>query len=122
MEINMTRIERIEEMINKKCFSNWSREDIEAELSDWSDEDVSKGYAVFDFDGTGMLEIEEIGCMDAFDGSDDKATQKAIEDGIKIIPIDELPDNFDRKYLGWIDTAENRKAILNYCSSMKKQN
>jgi hypothetical protein len=115
MENNMTRNERIEEMMSKKCFSDWSREDVEAELSEWSDKDVSKGYAIFDFDGTGMLEIEEIGCMDAFGGSDEKAVQKAIEDGIKIIPIEELPNNFDRKYLGWIDTEENRKAIENYC-------
>lgn len=115
----MTRNERIEEMMNKECFANWSRKDIEAELSGWSDEDVSKGYAIFDFDGTGMLEIEEIDCMNAFGGSDDKATQKAIEDGIKIIPIEELPENFERRYLGWIDTPENRKAILNYCSRQK---
>ena len=112
----MTRDERIKEMMNKECFSGWNREDIEAELNDWSDENVSKGYAIFDFDGTGMLEIEEIGCMEAFGGSDDKATEQAIKDGVKIIPIDELPENFERKYLGWIDTPENRKAIEEYCS------
>lgn len=111
----MTREERIKDMMNKKCFSNWSREDIEEELNCWSDEDISKGYAIFDFDGTGMLEIEEIGCMNAFDGDDDKATEQAIKDGIKIIPIEELPENFERRYLGWIDTPENRKRIKEYC-------
>ena len=32
------------------------------------------------------------------------------------IPEDELPENFDRRYLGWIDTPENRKAIADYCA------
>lgn len=114
----MTRNERIEEMLNKECFSNWSRKDIEEELTDWSDVDVNNGYAIFDFDGTGMLEIEEIGCMDAFGGSDEKAVQKAIEDGIKIIPVEELPVNFTRRYLGWIDTSENRKKIEEYCVAL----
>ena len=39
-----------------------------------------------------------------------------VKDGIKIIPIEELPENFDRNYLGWIDTEENRNKIAEYCS------
>lgn len=72
------------------------------------------GYDVFDFDGTGMLEIQKIDELNIFN-SDDEAVKQAIKDGIKIIPVEELPENFDRKYLGWIDTTENRKAIANYC-------
>ena len=74
-----------------------------------------KGYDIFDFDGTGMLEIEKIDEENVFT-DDEEAVEQAIKDGIKIIPIEELPENFDRKYLGWIDTEENRKRITEYCS------
>ena len=74
----------------------------------------SRGYDIFDFDGTGMLEIEKIDEMHMFD-SDEDAVEQAIKDGIKIIPVEELPENFDRKYLGWIDTPKNREAIKRYC-------
>lgn len=93
--------------------------DIESVINEWGLEKVNKGYDVFDFDGTGMLQIEAIGDVDAFE-SDDDAVEEAIADGIKIIPVYELPDNFDRKYLGWIDTVENRETIKNYC--MNKEN
>lgn len=73
------------------------------------------GYSIFDFDCTGLLEIEMINEMEIFNG-DEEAVEQAMKDGIKIIPIEELPDNFDRSYLGWIDTPENRKAIEEYCS------
>ena len=74
-----------------------------------------KGYDIFDFDGTGTLEIEKIDEENVFT-DDEEAVEQAIKDGIKIIPIEELPENFDRKYLGWIDTEENRKRIAEYCS------
>ena len=74
-----------------------------------------KGYNIFDFDGTGMLEIEKIDEENIFT-DDEEAVEQAIKDGIKIIPIEELPENFDRRYLGWIDTEENRKRIAEYCS------
>lgn len=69
-----------------------------------------KGYAITDFDGTGMLEIQKIDDLDIFN-NDEEAVEQAIKDGIKIIPIEELPEKFDRRYLGWIDTPENRKKI-----------
>ena len=74
----------------------------------------SKGYDIFDFDGTGMLEIEKIDEENVFT-NDEEAVEQAIKDGIKIIPIEELPKNFDRRYLGWIDTEENRKVSKEYC-------
>lgn len=88
--------------------------DIESVINDWGLENVNKGYETFDFDGTGMLQIEAIGDVDAFE-SDEDAVEEAIADGIKIIPVHELLDNFDRKYFGWIDTPENREAIEQYC-------
>ena len=99
-----------------KSFKN-NEEFIKEAIEEWGIENVNKGYEIFDFDGTGMLQIEEIGATDAFGCDDDKATEQAMKDGIKIIPIDELPKNFDRRYLGWIDTPENRKAIEEYCQN-----
>lgn len=90
--------------------------DIESVINDWGLENVNKGYETFDFDGTGMLQIEAIGDVDAFE-SDEDAVEEAIADGIKIIPVYELPDNFDRKYFGWIDTPENRESIEQYCKN-----
>ena len=70
-----------------------------------------------DFDGTGMLEIQKDDSSKRFK-DDEEATLKAIKDGIKIIPVEELPQNFDRRYLGWIDTVENRKTIQEYCQAL----
>lgn len=73
-----------------------------------------KGYDVVDFDGTGMLEIEKLDDSHIF-GDDEEAVIQAIKDGVDIIPVEELPENFERKYLGWIDTPENRRRIEEYC-------
>ena len=78
----------------------------------YSREEAERGYAIFNYDGTGMLEIEAIGGI----GYDDDAAIEAERSGFsKIIPVDELPENFDRRYFGWVDTPENRKAIQDYC-------
>lgn len=73
-----------------------------------------KGYAAVDYDGTGMLEIQRIDDEAVFP-DDEAAVAQAIKDGVAIIPVDELPENFDRRYLGWIDTPENRERIRAYC-------
>ena len=101
-------IERFEQMIE-----TFSLREIEDIVDEWGFDQVNKGYAVFDYDGTGMLGIEAIGDVGAFDG-DDEATQQAVKDGYKIIPIAELPKKFPYKWFGWIDTPENRKAIDDY--------
>ena len=41
--------------------------DIESVINDWELEKVNKGYDVINFDGTGMLQIEAIGDVDAFE-------------------------------------------------------
>ena len=56
-----------------------------------------KEYAITNFDGTGMLEIQKIDDENVFE-FDDEAVKQAIKDGIKIIPVEELHENFDRKY------------------------
>lgn len=103
--------ERYEQMMNS-CRNN--KEWVKEIVNDWGADICNKGYDIFDFDGTGMLEINRIDEVCAFE-SDEEAVEQAIQDGIKIIPIEELPENFDRRYLGWIDTEENRKAIKEYC-------
>lgn len=73
----------------------------------------AKGYGIFDYDNTGMLEIQKLDEDTTFD-TDEEAVQQAMKDGINIIPVDELPKSFDRRYLGWIDTPENREKIRIY--------
>ena len=100
-----------------QMLKSFDREEmIDDAISIWGIEKVNRGYDIFDFDGTGLLQIEEINDTDAFNCSDEAAVRQAILDGIKIIPIEELPSNFDRKYLGWIDTPDNRQRIKEYCS------
>lgn len=77
-----------------------------------------KGYAITDFDNTGFLEIQKIDEQNVFP-NDEAAVDAAIKDGVKIIPVDELPANFPRRYLGWIDTPENCKNIQDYCSNLQ---
>lgn len=103
--------ERYEQMLG--C-CNGDIEFLEEIIKEWGVENCNKGYAIFDFDGTGMLEINKIDLVDAFE-DDEAAVEQAIKDGIKLIPVCELPENFERKYLGWIDTPENRKRIEKFC-------
>ena len=71
-----------------------------------------KGYDITDFDGTGMMEIQRIDELGIFK-DDEEAVEQAIKDGIKLIPIDELPSNFERKYMedkDWKDvTSYNQR-------------
>ena len=55
-----------------------------------------------------MLEVNKIDVLCVFE-DDEEAVEQAVKDGVKIIPVEELPENFERRYLGWIDTPENRK-------------
>ena len=100
-----------------------TKQQIEFAIDDgWSREIAERGYDIFDFDGTGLLEINRIDCEycgwgDEYPYVDDEdCAIEAEQSGFcKIIPVDELPENFDRRYFGWIDTPENRVAIQEYC-------
>ena len=59
-------------------------------VESWGVERCNKGYDIFDYDCTGLLDIEAIMDVGAFD--DDEATKRAEMDGIKIIPVNELPN------------------------------
>lgn len=91
-------------------------EDIQEIVEGWGIDQTNDGYGIFDFDGTGLLVIEAIGEIAAFE-CDAEAVKVAIANGMKFIPVAELPINFDRRYLGWIDTPENRAAIKCYCDT-----
>ena len=69
---------------------------------------------------TALVAIEKIDdCFFGadFENSDYLAAKEAKRIGFcKIIPVKELPKEFDMRYFGWIDTPENRKAIENYCN------
>ena len=87
-------------------------------VNTWGADRCNKGYDIFDVEGTGMLEIEAISDVSAYD--DDEAVRRAVADGIKVIPVDELPAYMpeDMRRHGWIDTEENRKRIADYCESL----
>ncbi len=88
----------------------------------WTKEQAERGFEIFDFDGTGMLEIEAIcDCYPNGNYDDEEAAKEAERiNYCKIIPVDELPnpfiyDGYSRRYFGWVDTSDNRKRIENYC-------
>lgn len=94
-------------------------------------------WDVFDLDGLGLLHIEKIDDSDNIK-DDFEAKKYAIVDGIKIIPIKELPtlfnlcmnyymkdENFlhtgrmtDYREWGWIDSQQNRDALKRFTNGM----
>lgn len=99
------------------------KEHIEIAIANgWSKESAERGYEIFDFDCLGLYEVEAIvDCYDIEDIDDEACAYEAERTGYcKIIPVNELPDPFvvdgvNKRWFGWIDTPENRKAILDYC-------
>jgi len=94
----------------------------------WSKEEAERGYTIFNFDGTGLLEIEAIGDVfgnadDSYDVDDEDCAREAERSRFcTIIPVDELPSEMlylgdNRRYYGWVDTPENRKNISLFFSN-----
>lgn len=110
-EFGLTK-ERYQQMM---IMTNNDKDAIRRMIEIWGVETCNKGYDIVDYDGTGLLEIEAIGEIGAYD--DMEAVEKAIKDGIKIIPIEQLPINMDpnMRWFGWIDTKDNRERIARYC-------
>ena len=105
--------ERYSQMMD---FYEGDKEAIEAIVADWGPDVVNRGYDIFDWGGTGLLQIERIDEVNAFYG-DEQAARAAVNKGFcKIIPISELPENFSERYYCWVDTPENRKMIERYCN------
>ena len=89
--------------------------------------DVMRGYGIFDFDQTGILEINRYECMyggtgvEEYDNvTDEDCAIQAQKCGYcSIIPVDELPEHMmyegeDRRYYGYVDTPENRERIRQF--------
>ena len=102
--ISEERYSEIKQNYNDKI----SDSEIAEIINEWGPESINNGYTISNFDGTGMLEVCRIDDIMAFK-SEEEAVNAAQKDGIKFIPVNELPENFERRYLGWIDTPENRK-------------
>lgn len=110
----MSRYGLTEERYNQLLDLYGDDEEVAEKVEDWGVENCNRGYTIFDFDGTGMLEVNKIDVLCVFE-DDEEAVEQAVKDGVKIIPVEELPENFERRYLGWIDTPENRKQIRLWC-------
>lgn len=100
------------EKYNQMMKSLGDTKQIEYVVKEWGVEACNKGYALFDYNNTGILDIEAINEVGAFE-DDATAIKQAIADGETLISQDELPSQF--KGIGFIDTVENRKALKNYC-------
>lgn len=109
--ISEERYSEIKQNYNDKI----SDSEIAEIINEWGPESINNGYTISNFDGTGMLEVCRIDDIMAFK-SEEEAVNAAQKDGIKFIPVNELPENFERRYLGWIDTPENRKKIQEHAS------
>lgn len=95
--------------------------------NEWSREQAERGYDIFEYNNTGLLDIERIDCEFcgfAEDGTtevcDEDCAREAERTGFcKIIPIEELPKGFRWPYHIWVDTPENREAIKRFCEEGK---
>ena len=66
-----------------------------------------------------MLEITAMRWSTKF-SNDQAALDAAIRDGVKCIPIRELPEGFPYRWLGWLDTPKNRKAIKRFAKQYER--
>lgn len=90
-------------------------------VEQWGADLCNKGYAEVQTTDNGVFEINKIDDVGAF-MSDKAAAEKAAKDGVKLIPVDELPENLTRRHFGYIDTPENRRLLAEYCANYKLTN
>lgn len=81
----------------------------------------NNGYDVFDYDYSGLLIVLPIDDVGAY--TDEQAIEVAAADGIKTIPVEELPANMPDhlKIKGWVDTPENKERIAKFCEDPHKK-
>ena len=109
-----------ERYIQMMKFWNGDEKAVADAVETWGADKCNKGYDIFDYDMLGLFDIEEIGDTGAFDGNDDEAVKAAEKDGVKIIPINQLPINMpeNMRFYGWVDTQNNKQRIKEYCDRM----
>ena len=77
-----------------------------------------KGYDIVDRDG--VMEVQRLDSAGVFP-DDVSAVNAAIKDGVPIIPVCDLPEDFPYHWLGWLDTPRNWRAIRLLCEKRKSQ-
>lgn len=91
------------------------------DLDDYGDAD---GIATWDEDERGyaaaighgnILEIQAVEAVGKFK-SDEEAVMAALNDGVPIIPVGELPSGFEFTWWGFVDTPRNRERIKRYAN------
>jgi len=85
------------------------------EILDYGPDEVNRGYDMFYGHLDNACEIESIDIVGAFTCDEDAAKQAEKDGFCKIIPVEELPEDFEYRRFGWVDTPENRAAIESYC-------
>ena len=92
----MSRYGLTEERYNQLLALYGDDGEVAGKVEDWGVENCNRGYEIFDFDGTGMLEVNKIDELCVFE-DDEEAVEQAVKDGMKFIPVEELPENFERR-------------------------
>lgn len=82
------------------------------------EEPERKGYDIVDREG--MMEVQRLDSIGLFE-DDISAVYAAIENGVDVIPVEELPADFPYRWLGWVDSPKNRKAIQNFCERQSQK-
>lgn len=93
----------------------YSDNDIKRLVKYWGVKRCESGYATVDWEGLGLARIEKIDELRVF-SSDNAAINQAIKDGVKLIPLRDLPDGLpdDMYSRGWVDNLTNRMNIKKY--------
>lgn len=86
-------------------------------LAAWDENE--RGYAAAIGHGN-ILEIQAVTDAGKFD-NDEEAVKAAAQDGIPLIPVNELPAGFEFQWLGFVDTPRNRRRIERYCIKHSKK-
>ena len=106
--------ERIETMLTQ--YDNM--DDVELIVNRYGVDTVNKGYSIKAFNDDGIESVYTLFEVSAF-SDDSDAVEAAVKDGVKIIPVGHLPNNFYDRWYGYVDTPENRKRIYKYCKNNK---
>lgn len=74
----------------------------------------SRGYGVFFSNDSTMAHIERIDELGVYDG-DLEAGEQAEKDGMKLIPVNEIPDEYPINAYRYLDNEGNREILGLFC-------
>ena len=106
---------RIAEMLKEQadergCTVEQAKEALDIE---WG-EGGSRGYGVFFSNESEMTHIERIDELGVYD-SDLEAGEQAEKDGMKLIPMNEIPDEYPINAYRYLDNERNREILGSFC-------